>query len=111
MTRSRTAGSIDDPECGFELRSVNGSFRDARPIHSRARLSLIPAASDASRTDHPCSETRLNSSARLAGHVRAFLCTSIWAPSRQPSFESFQIDESRLDGQPVSRNNVLAHHS
>jgi len=24
---------------------------------------------------------------------------------------SFQIDESRPDGQPVSRNNVLAHHT
>src|SRR5687767_6890547 len=33
-------------------------------------------------------------------------------PSCQPvRFDSFQIDESRLDGQPFSRNNVLAHHT
>jgi hypothetical protein len=32
-------------------------------------------------------------------------------PSCQPvRFDSFQIDESRPDGQPASRNNVLTHH-
>ena len=59
MIRSCTADSIEPSDRGLELRSVNGSVLDARPIHSRPRRSLIPAASDAARTDHPCSETRL----------------------------------------------------
>lgn len=79
------SAQIDDPlpllradrrhDEGPELRSISGSPRVARRTHSRPRRSLIPAASDAARTDHACSETRLNSSARLAGQLRAFLCT------------------------------------
>src|SRR5687768_2501141 len=73
ITRSRRAGGIALLECGLELRSVNGSLCLARRTHSRARRSLIPASSDAARTDTPCSETRLNNSSRLAGQLRAFL--------------------------------------
>ncbi len=40
---------------------------------------LIPRASDAARTDQPCSQTRLTSSARLSGQLRAFLCAFIRA--------------------------------
>jgi hypothetical protein len=73
MIWSRVDAGVARPRCGRELRSVSGSSRAARPTHSLPRRSLIPAASDAARTDHPCSETRLNSRTRLAGQLRAFL--------------------------------------
>src|SRR5687767_14894298 len=74
---ARIVGSIDWLERGRELRSTKDSFRFARRIHSRPRRSLIPAAADATRTDHPCSQTRLTSNARLRGQLRAFLWTFI----------------------------------
>ena len=79
ITGSRRDAGILGPECGFELRSVSGSSRLARATHSRPRRPLIPAAADASCTDHPCSETRLYSSSRRNGQLRAFLCTFIRA--------------------------------
>jgi len=59
----------------------------------------------------------------LSGHSFVEQLSTCWAgsrilvhvhpgPSCQPvRFEGFQIDESRPDEQPASRNNVLAHHS
>src|SRR5688500_20356245 len=100
MILTRIAGGVGRLERGRELRSVKGSFASARRTHSRALRSLIPAASDAARTDHPCSQTRLTSWARLRGQLRAFLCTFIRdLPVYRFVFESFQIDERRSNGQ------------
>jgi hypothetical protein len=97
---------------GLELRSVSDSPDRALRTHSRARRSLKPIENAASATLHPSRSTRSTSSARLARQLRPFLCTFIRVPSCQPvRLKSFQIDESRPDGQLLSRNNVLANHS
>src|SRR5262249_40493939 len=58
---------------GRELRSARlaGTSLVARANHLCAVRRLIPAASAARVTAQPDSRTRLTSSARLAGHVRA----------------------------------------
>jgi len=97
---------------GRELRSLSGSLALALRFHSRARRTLSPAALAAPLSDHPCFSTRSTSSARLAGKLRAFLCTSILVPPvRSVRFRDFQIRRSRPDGQPLSGNNVLRHHN
>src|SRR5688572_19298922 len=63
--------------CGRELRSVSGSSLALLRTHSRARRELRPAAAAALWSDQPSFWTRWNSSARLAGQLRAFLWTFI----------------------------------
>lgn len=67
-------------------------------------------ASDASRTDHPCSETRLNSSSTCRAASRILVDVHP-GPTCQPvRWKSFQIDESR-QGEQRFKDSVLAHHT